>query len=125
MDLTHKKLNQIENGRRRGWIIYLLYSAAPMPVDFNTLLELLDARNFPLSCRRFAEKMDFLRGAGLLRVFPMGSETELTNVDQAKLIQRYCDNDGEGGHGLLATLTSKGVNFQEGHFEETGVTRIN
>lgn len=125
MQLNQKNLQQIESGRRRGWIVYLLYVAKPSPVDFNTLIRLLDQRNFPLSCRRFSEKLDFLRSAGLVRVFPIGSEKSLTEVEQAKLIQAYCDNDGEDGDNLCASLTNKGVIFQEGHYEETGVTRVN
>ena len=120
-----KHLQQIENGRRRGWIVYLLYVARPKPIHFNTLIRLLDQQDFPLSCRRFSEKLDFLRCVGMVRVFPTGSEDELTSVKQAKLIQAYCDNDGEDGDHLCASLTGKGINFQEGHFEEIGVTRVN
>lgn len=125
MDLTHKRLQQSEAGRRRGWIVYFLYIAKPMPLDFATLVSLLDARNFPLSIRKFAEKVDYLRSTGLIRIFPMGADHELTSVEQAKLIQRYCEEDGNNGHGFLACLTNQGINFQEGLFEETGVTRIN
>ncbi len=125
MELKHKHLQQMESGRRRGWLIYLLYVAKPHPIDFNTLIKLMDQRNFPMSCRKFSEKIDFLCSVGLVRVFPMGAVHELTKVDQAKLIQAYCDNDGDDGDGLCASLTSKGVLFQEGLSEEVGVSRVN
>lgn len=125
MELKQNKLRTLETGRRRGWIVYLLYSARPAPVTFNMLIELLDSRNMPLTCRRFSEKLDFLRGVGFLRVFKIGTNQELSNVEQAQLIQAYCDNDGEGGDNYGAVLSTKGVNFQEGHFEEMGITRVN
>lgn len=125
MELKHKNLQQLETGRRRGWLVYLLYIAKPHPLDFNSLIRLMDQRNFPMSCRKFSEKIDFLCSIGLVRVFPMGTDHELSKVDQAKLIQKYCDNDGDEGDGLLASLTSKGVLFQEGHFEEIGISRVN
>lgn len=125
MELKQKNLRHLETGRRRGWIVYLLYTAKPMPLTFNTLIELLDARNMPLTCRRFAEKLDYLRGLGFLRVFKIGENKELSNVQQAQLIENYCDNDGEGGDNFCATLSTKAVNFQEGHFDEVGVTRVN
>jgi hypothetical protein len=125
MDPTQKHIHQFEHGKRRGWIVYLLYVANPMPVDFSTLLQLMDARNFPMSCRRFSEKIDFLRSVDFIRVFEIGSDKALTGADQAKLIQRYCETDGDCGHIMGAKLTSKGINFQEGHFEETGVVRVN
>lgn len=125
MQLDPKQSRRLETMRRRGWIIYLLYATRPKPLDFSTTIELLDARNFPMSCRRFGEELDHLRGLGLLRVFPMGAEKEFSNVEQAKLIQRYCESDGELDDNLCVCLTTKGVNFQEGHFEEVGVRRIN
>jgi hypothetical protein len=125
MELKQKQLQHLENGRRRGWIVYLLFSARPSPLSFNMLIELLDARNMPLTCRRFSEKLDYLRSAGFVRVFRMGENRELSNVEQAQLIQAYCDNDGEGADGYFASLSTKGVNFQEGHLNDPGVARVN
>lgn len=125
MRLDPKETRKLETMKRRGWIIYLLYIMRPKPRDFSTVIQLLDARNYPMSCQRFAEELDFLRSLGLLRVFPLGANTELSNVEQAKLIQRYCESDGEDADNLCVSLTVRGVNFQEGHFEETGITRVN
>ena len=125
MRLDQKQTRKIETMKRRGWILYLLYAMRPKPRDFSTLIQLLDARNYPLSSQRFAEELDFLRSVQLLRVFPLGADKELSNVEQAKLIQRYCESDGEEADNLCAALTTGGVNFQEGHFETTGITRVN
>ncbi|HQU83967.1 MAG TPA: hypothetical protein PKY59_12605 [Pyrinomonadaceae bacterium] len=125
MRLDQKQLRKIELERRRGWILHLLYVAKPKPIDFKSLLKLLDARNMPMSCWQFAEKLDFLRSAGLLRVFPLGSDGALSEVEQAKLIQRYCESDGELDDDYSAKITNRGINFQEGQFEEDGVTRVN
>lgn len=125
MHNDQKQLRKLENMRRRGWIIYLLFASRPKPLAFAALIELLDARNIPMSHRRFSEEMDYLRSLGLLRVFPLGHEEEYTNVQQTKLIQRYCDSDGELADSCCACLTVKGVQFQEGDFEELGLTRVN
>lgn len=125
MELKQNQLRHLETGRRRGWIVYLLYTARPTPLSFNMLIELLDARNMPLTCRRFSEKLDYLRSLGFVRVFKMGLQRELTNVEQAQLIQAYCDNDGEGADGYFASISTRGINFQEGHIDEVGVSRVN
>lgn len=125
MKLDQKQLRRQETEKRRGWIIYLLYISRPKPLDFSSLIRLLDQRNFPMSHRRFAEEIDFLRSVGLLRVFPIGAVDALSEVEQSKLIQRYCDSEGELDDDFSAKLSTRGVNFQEGHFEETGVTRVN
>lgn len=125
MRLDQKLLRKQETERRRGWFIYLLYASRPKPLDFASMIRLLDARNFPLSARRFAEELDFLRSAGLLRVFPLGNDDALNEIEQSKLIQRYCESEGELDDNYSAKITNKGINFQEGHFEEQGVTRVN
>ncbi|HQZ81638.1 MAG TPA: hypothetical protein PLR83_00330 [Pyrinomonadaceae bacterium] len=125
MELKQNKLRQLEIGRRRGWVVYLAYTAKPMPLTFNTLIELLDARNMPLTHRRFAEHLDFLRSIGFVKIFPIANSVEISNLEQTKIIQAYCDNDGDGGDGYCIGLTTRGINFQEGHFEETGVLRMN
>lgn len=125
MRLDPKQLRKIETERRRGWIVYLLYAAKPKPLDFSSLISLLDARNFPLSCRRFAEELDYLRSAGLIRVFPIGADSALDDVGQAKLIQKYCDSEGELNDDYCAKITTRGVDFQEGHFTQTGVAQVN
>ncbi len=125
MDLTQKEIRKLETMRRRGWMIYLLYKKRPNPMDFGMLIRVLDARSIPLTFKRLAEELDFLRGAGLIRVFPLGSDTSLTDVEQAKLLQRYADSEGELNDSFCACIRTKGINFQEGHFEETGISRVN
>lgn len=125
MKLDPKEQRKIETKRRRGWMVYFLYAWRPKPVEFSSLISLLDSRNIPLTCRRFAEELDYLRSLGLLRVFPLGAESVLSNVEQAKLVQRYCESDGELDDNLCAALTTKGVNFQEGDADESGITRVN
>jgi hypothetical protein len=124
MDLKQKtQLRQLETGRRRGWITYLLYENRPTPISFNMLWQILDARNMPLTCRQFADKLDYLRSIGYIRIFQEG-DGELDRAAQAKLIQKYCDHDGEGGDHYFASLSADGVKFQEGHLEDSGVSRV-
>lgn len=120
-----KQIRQIETQRKRGWILYLLYAARPKTLVAATLQSLLDSRNLPFTCRRLAEEMDFLRSLGLLRIWTLGGKTELNVDEQEELINRYCDSDGEMNDLLCVRLTNKGVIFQEGHFEEQGITRVN
>ena len=125
MELKPRQMRQIETQRKRGWILYLLYAARPKTIVIATLQSLLDSRNLPFTARRLAEEMDFLRSLGLLRIWMLGGKTELTSDEQEELINRYCDSDGEMDDLLCVRLTNKGVNFQENHFEEQGVTRVN
>lgn len=114
------------NERLRGWILYFLFHARPRPLELPTLVRLLDRRNYPLSRRRLAEELDYLRSLRLLRVFPACSEEELDDVRQAKLIQRYADtdNDEEMGDVLCARITTAGINFQDGVTTHDGLTRV-
>lgn len=125
MRFDPKQQRKLETEKRRGWIVYLLYAAKPKPLDFASLLNLMDARNFPMSVRRLAEELDFLRSVGLIRVFPVGADNALDEVAQAKLIQRYSDSDGELNDDYCTKITTKGINFQEENFDETGLTRVN
>jgi hypothetical protein len=124
--LDLKKLEQKRTERRRGWILYLLYKARPHPMELLTLMELLDAANFPVTRRKLAEELDYLRSLRLVRVFPTGAEAELDEVKQAKAIQRYaeCESDEEMRQVLCARLTAAGINFQEGLEVLTGLQRV-
>ena len=121
-----KQLRQNETNRRRGWIINFLYSNRPKPLEFASLIFLLDKKNFPISGRRLSADLDFLRSCKLLRVFPVGSNDIYDDVAQAKLLQRYCDSEGEMDDECSASLTTAGVQFQErdGHSNIDGVTRV-
>lgn len=125
MKFDPKQQRKIEGEKRRGWIVYLLYAAKPKPLDFASILNLMDARNFPMSCRRFAEELDFLRSVGLIRVFPIGADSALDEVAQSKLIQKYCESEGELNDDYCAKLTTKGTNFQEEYFNLDGLKRVN
>src|SRR5262245_21842831 len=113
--MSNKDLTRQRIERCRGYIIYLTYKGRPQPIELSVLLQLLDARNFPMSRRRLAEELDYLRSLRLLRVFYIGASDELDEVQQAKLIQHYseCGNDEEMGKTLCARLTAAGINFQE------------
>jgi hypothetical protein len=120
-DLTLSKLE-----RRRGWIIYLIYKARPHPVELAVLSTLLDAKNFPMSRRLLAEELDYLRSLRILRVFYIGANEELSEVQQAKLIQRYaeCESDEETGKSLCVRLTAAGINYQDGIEDFKGIHRV-
>jgi len=121
-----KQQRREHNERLRGWIVYLLYKAKPKPLEMAVLTRLLDSRNFPLSRRRLAEEIDYLRSLKFLRVFPSCSDEELDEVKQTKLIQRYSatDDDGEMGDSLCARITTAGINFQDGVNDMDGVMRV-
>lgn len=121
-----KKLEQKRTERRRGWIIYLLYKARPHPMELLTLMELLDAANFPVTRRRLAEELDYLRSLRLVRIFPSGAGEQFDDVQQAKFIQRYaeCESDEEMKLVLCARLTAAGINFQEGLESLKGLLRV-
>lgn len=112
--------------RLRGWIIYLLYKAKPKPVELASLRRMLDRVNLPLTRRRLAEEIDYLRSLKLIRIFPSCSESELDDMQQAKLIQRYCDteSDEEMGEVICARLTTAGINFQDGMNDVQGISRV-
>lgn len=124
---NQKDQQRERNERLRGWILYFLYHARPRPLELATLLKLLDRRNFPLSRRRLAEELDYLRALRVLRVFPALADTELDEVQQARWIQRYADtiDDGELGDTLCARVTTAGINFQDGTTQRIdGITRV-
>lgn len=124
--LSHRHQQRLLNERMRGWIVYLLYTARPSPLELHTLTRLLDARNFPISRRRLAEELDYLRSLRLLRIFPNDAAEELTEVEQAKWVQRYAasDSDDEMGTSLCARITTAGINFQDGLTEHEGLSRV-
>ncbi len=118
-----QRQNQQRTERTRGWIIRILYSARPDPLEMQVLSDTLDGYNLAASRRALAIEVEYLRSIRLLRIFPLGCADELTNVEQAKLIQRYAnsDNDQEMNVVLCVSLTAHGINFQEGLEQIEGV----
>lgn len=112
--------------RLRGFIIYLLYKARPNPVEMAVLMRLLDRVSYPVTRRRLAEEVDYLRSLKLLRVFNSDATDELNEVQQAKLVQQYItsDSDSDLPFVLCVRLTATGINFQEGLEEIKGVQRV-
>jgi hypothetical protein len=127
MSLTPLQRNRQQRTERlRGWIVKVLYESRPDPMEMVVLSSTLDEVNFGVSRRALGMEVDFLRSLSLVRVFPLGSDDELDKVAQAKLLQRFCnsDSDGEMNLVLCATLSYKGINFQEGMEEHPGVSRV-
>jgi hypothetical protein len=124
--LDHKAQRREDTERKRGWIVYFLYKQRPKPLELPSLMRLLDKVNHPVSRRRLAEEVDYLRSLGLLRVFPAHSEAALDEVRQAKWIQRYteAETDEELGDVLCARITTAGINFQDGINEYSGIARV-
>ncbi|GEM_PF-5869269 len=123
---NHKQQERERTERLRGWIIYLLYKARPKPMEIVVLRNLLDRVNYPLTRRRIAEELDYLRSLRLLRVFPCDSESELGEVEQAKLVQRFaeCESDEEMGQVLCVRITTAGINFHDAINDMEGITRV-
>jgi len=124
--VTRKVAEQNDTERLRGFILYLLYLKKPNPFELNSLWSTLDQYNLPISHRKFCEEIDYLRSLGLLRVFPAGAKQEATEVEQARLIQRFLEapRARDMGTFLYARLTTAGINFQEGASEITGIKLV-
>lgn len=124
--INRKQLERERTERLRGMIILLLYAAKPKPLELAMLTKLLDRRNYPVSRRRLAEELDYLRSNRLIRVFPVESVDELNEIEQSKLMQRYsdCDSDEEMGQIVAARITTAGIDFQEGTAEKSGIARV-
>jgi len=114
------------SARVRGWIVYLLSKARPQPLPFTSIWQMLDRQNLPVTRRKLAEEIDYLRSRRLIRIFPANSDAEVSVVEQAKLTQRFaeCESDSEMGVVLHATLTTEGVDFQDGIRNYESIARI-
>jgi len=122
---TRSLINKQNTERLRGWIIYLLYLQKPNPFDLNALWLTLDQYNQPVAHRKFVEEVDYLRSVGVLRVFPAGAKTELTDSEQARLLQRYLETPRASDMGFVfGRLTPAGVQFQEHNAEVVGIERV-
>jgi hypothetical protein len=121
-----QKRNQQRIERLRGWIINILYVNRPDPCELSVISDTLDGYNMGCSRRALAGEIELLRTLRLVRVFPLGSGEDISNIQQAQLIQRYAnsDNDQELHMTLCASLTARGNYFQEGLESVTGVARI-
>ena len=115
---------RLESGRRRGWIIYFLFIARPKPLSFNMLHELLDKKDLALTWEHFGDKIDYLRSKGFIKVFKGDVDRELSNIEQSKLIQQFCENYGDGVDVSFACLTTHGIDYQEGAFDDDSIQRI-
>lgn len=115
--------NKIQAERRRGWILKFLYEWRPKPLEVSLLQELMDSINYPMSCRQLVQELDFLRSEELLRVFPLGAANALDDVEQARLLQRCCEIEGEERR-VCVRIRTQGINFQEGSLKCLGVGRV-
>jgi hypothetical protein len=124
--MKQRELEQERTERLRGWIVYLLYKSRPNPLEATVLTRALDKVNFPLSRRRLAEELDYLRSVQIIRVFTAGERCELNEVEQSKLVQRYCmtESDEEMGGVLCARLSAHGIDFQQAVVEHDGIQRV-
>jgi hypothetical protein len=124
--ITRRLTDKQETQEKRGWIVYLLYLKKPNPFELNSLWSTLDQYNQPMGHRKFVEEIDYLRSLGMLRVFPAWAKTECSDVEQARLLQRFIEGSSarEMGTFVYARLTTAGINFQEGTSEVLGIDRI-
>ena len=119
-----QQLKNYERDRRRGVIIYFLYFARPKSLELGSVIYLLDTKNYPITRQRLAEDLDFLRDSGLVRITTPASELVLNDNQQEKFLNKFSQSDGDCDNDYCARLTSKGLQFQEGHADETGVIRV-
>lgn len=122
---TRNLIDKQNTERVRGWIVYLLYLQKPNPFDLNALWLTLDQYNQPLAHRKFVEEVDYLRSLGVLRVFPAQAKADLTDVEQARLLQRYLETPRASDIGFVfGRLTVAGIQFQEHNTEVIGIERV-
>ncbi len=117
MTPTFRKDQELEKTQRlRGWIIFLLYNSRSRCLEVDSLRRLLDHYNLPLSRRKAAEEIDYLRLLRLVKVSLTNSKSEPDEIQQSRLIQRYADPDRDDATSdiLCVALTAAGINFQEG-----------
>src|SRR5580704_18452562 len=121
-----KTHDQIHTERRRGWILKMLNEARPDPIELAVLSNALDAINQPVGRRTLAKELDYLRSLKLLRLFLLGQNEELGEVEQALLAQRYAasESDSELRMNVCARITVSGINFQDGLSDFDGITRV-
>ena len=125
MSNIRREQNRERIERLRGWIIYLIYFARPNYLDLDTLLRLLDKRNLPVTRRRLAEEVDYLRSLRLLKISRGSTHPDMDEAQQTRLIQRYADADREEAEAVCAGLTAAGINYQEGFDQSmTGIARV-
>lgn len=123
--VTRKLTDKQELEQARGFIIYLLYLKKPNAFELNSLWGQLDQHNQPIGHRKFVEQIDYMRGLGLLRVFPSKSKEEVSNIEQARLLQRFIETPMAREIGFVyARITTAGIIFQEGNAEVIGITRV-
>ncbi len=122
--MTNREQDRERIARLRGWIIYLLYSARLRTLELGSLRRLLDRRNMPVSRRRLAEEIEYLRALRLLKISG-SAHKELDEMAQARLVQRYADSDREDVEIVSAVLTAAGINFQEElEDNQIGIARV-
>lgn len=123
MNQREQERERIE--RLRGWIIYILYKSRPSHLELDSLQRLLDKRNLPVTRRRLAEELDYLRSLRFIRISLGSTRSELDETTQTRVVQRYADADRAEAEPVCACLTAAGINFQEA-FEEniTGIARV-
>lgn len=115
--------NKLTTERARGWIMNFLYDYRPAPMEITLLQQCLDTVDFPMTFLHILREIDFLRSENLVRVFSIGEERELSEVEQAKLIQRCAKMDDEVRK-ISVRIRTDGINFQEGNRQCVGVARV-
>ena len=123
---TRKSIDQLLIERRRGWILKTLDEARPGAVELAVLSLALDELNMPMGSRTLASELDYLRSLKLIRVFMQGETRDLTDVEQALLMQRYADSEpgSEYRLNMCARIAVTGVDFQQGLCTFDGITRV-
>jgi hypothetical protein len=125
MTFDYKAQERARTERLRGWILYLIYMSRPNHLELDTLMRLLDSRNLPVTRRRLAGEVDYLRGLRLLKISLGSAQSDLDESRQSRLIHRYADSDREDVDAVCVALTAAGINFHEGFEQDlTGIVRV-
>ena len=122
--LTQLQRNRQQRTERlRGWMLKILYEARPDPLEFVVLSSTLDEVNFGVSRSTLAIELSFLCSKKMIRVFPIGSQDELTDNEQQGLLQR-CARDEETCANVCVWLRAEGTIFVEGLAACEGIQRV-
>lgn len=118
-----RTITQVELENMRRCLLQILQESGAA-VHATSVRNVLDALDHPTTWERFVATLEYLAGEELIRVFPAGTETELSDVAQAKylMIIRQASYDSKEAQQVRLRIRQRGRRFLEGN--EDGVKGV-